>query len=337
VDGRAKEWFEAGRFFRWRGLDIFHAEFGAAGAPVVVLVHGFPTSSIDWYDVVRPLAVNRRVCVVDFPGFGFSDKPRGEPYTLVRDVELLEHYLGEVVGAEGGAAVAHDRGDSVALQFAARCDAGESAFDMTRLVLSNGNMFLPLSNLTEFQRLVLHDDTAQSVLDVVTPEGLAAGMGTTTFTPPRSGEDPAIAALAQTFAHNDGVAVVHDTIQYLVERAAHEEEWLGALSRSAIPTTLLWGLCDTVSPPRVAMHIWDRYLSTKPSANDLWFLPHANHYLQHDDPEGFVEVVSRVLDDNVPVAPGALTAEPKAPILVDRSRRELPSATDVLAGPERRD
>jgi pimeloyl-ACP methyl ester carboxylesterase len=157
-------------------------------------------------------------------------------------------------------------------------------------------------------------------------------MGTTTFTPPRSLEDPAIAALAQTFAHNDGVSVVHDTIQYLVERAEHEEEWLGALSASAVPTTLVWGLCDTVSPPRVATHIWHAYLSLQGGTNELWFLPYANHYLQDDDPDGFVEVVTRVLTGTSPEAPGALRPEPGAPILVDRSRRQLRSAVDVLDG-----
>ncbi len=333
MDGRAQEWFEAGQFFRWEGLEIFHAEFGDPDAPVVALVHGFPTSSIDWYDVVRPLAVDHRVCVLDFPGFGFSDKPHGGPYTLARDALLLDHYLCEVAGARRGAVVAHDRGDSVALQFAARGDSGESPFELTHLVLSNGNMFLPLSNLTEFQRLVLHEETAQSVLDVVTADGLAAGMGSTTFTPPRSLDDPAIAALAQTFAHNDGVSVVHDTIQYLVERSEHEEEWLNTLAAAAVPTTVVWGLCDTVAPPRVAIHIWDHYLSTKGGTNELWFLPYANHYLQHDDPDGFVEVVTRSLTGTSPEAPGALSAEPRAPILVDRSRVELRSAKDVLAGP----
>jgi pimeloyl-ACP methyl ester carboxylesterase len=333
VDGRAREWLEAGEFFRWSDLDIFHAEFGDPRAPVVVLVHGFPTSSIDWYDVVPLLAPDHRVCVLDFPGFGFSDKPRDQPYTLARDATLLEYYMRDVVAAERGAVIAHDRGDSVALQFAARSTAGGSSFGLTHLVLSNGNMFLPLSNLTQFQRLVLHDETASTVLEVLTPEGLAAGMGTTTFTPSRLVDDPAIGALAQTFAYNDGTSVVHDTIQYLVERSEHEEEWLGELSRLEVPTTVIWGLHDTVSPPRVATHIWHRFLSMKPARNELWFLPGANHYLQHDDPQGFVAVLRCVLAGKSPEGPGALADQPAAPILVDRSRRELPSAIDVLAGP----
>jgi pimeloyl-ACP methyl ester carboxylesterase len=339
MSGRAQEWLEAGGFFGWGvrdggsgtdDLQIFHAEFGDPDAPVLLLVHGFPTSSVDWYDVVPLLSSERRVCLLDFPGFGFSDKPKGESYTLARDSALLDHYLREIIGATSGAVVAHDRGDSVALHLAAKCDAGETTFAMTHLVLSNGNMFLPLSNLTNFQRLVLHDETASGVLDVLTPESLAAGMGQTTFTPPRSLDDPAIAALVDTFAYNDGTAVVHDTIQYLVERSEHEEEWLVALSRMSIPTTVVWGLHDTVSPPRVATHIWNTYLWSKPGANELWFLPAANHYLQDDAPDELVQVVKLALAGESPEEPGALGDQPGAPILVDRSRSKLRSAVDVL-------
>src|SRR5262249_10821498 len=151
------------------------------------------------------------------------------------------------------------------------------------------------------------------------------------FTPPRTLEDPSIAALAQTFAYNEGTSVLHDTIQYLVERSEHETEWLEALATTSIPTTVVWGLHDTVSPPPVPPYIWQEHLSTKPGVNELWFLPAANHYLQHDDPHGFVDVVTRALSGLSPDEPGALSDRPEAPILVDRSRSGLRSAADVLA------
>ena len=341
TDGRAGEWLERGSFFEWSPreamrttgtLKIFHAEFGDPEAPLLLLAHGFPTSSVDWYDVAEGLSREHRVCTLDFPGFGFSDKPQGESYTLQRDCELVEHYLGEVLGTRAGAVVAHDRGDSVALTFAARCASGEAPFELSHLVLSNGNMFLPLSNLTEFQRLVLDPASAPRLRTEVTPELLAAGMGQNTFTPPRTIEDPAIEALAQTFAHNDGIAVLHDTIQYLVERSENERDWLEALSRSSVATTLVWGLYDTVSPLRVAAYIWNTYLSTKPGDNEFWLLPRANHYLQEDQPQEFAEVVSTVLSQQSPQAPGPLSEAPGAPILLDRSRTELPEAKQVLAG-----
>ena len=96
-------------------LRIFHAEFGDPEAPLVLLLHGFPTSSVDWYDVVGPLSTDHRVCVLDFPGFGFSDKPKHAQYTLHRDCTLVEYYLNDVLDASAGVVIAHDRGDSVAL------------------------------------------------------------------------------------------------------------------------------------------------------------------------------------------------------------------------------
>jgi pimeloyl-ACP methyl ester carboxylesterase len=342
MTGRAQEWLASGGFFDWvprealrttAKLRVFHAEFGDPEAPMLLLVHGFPTSSIDWYDVVPALRREHRVCVLDFPGFGFSDKPKGESYTLRRDCELVEHYISEVLGVRTGSVVAHDRGDSVALTFAARCASGETGFELEHLVLGNGNMFLPLSNLNVFQRLALDPATAPQVLAAATPEALAAGLGENTFTPPRSPDDPVIAALAETFTAGDGIAVLHDTIQYLVERSENEEEWLEGLAGSAVPTALVWGLYDVVSPLRVAAHVWDAHLSTKPGDNEFWLLPRANHYLQHDQPQEFAEVVTVVLAGRSPEAPGPLSAAPGAPILVDRSRAELPSAKQVLANP----
>jgi pimeloyl-ACP methyl ester carboxylesterase len=317
-------------------LSIFHAEFGDPSAPVLLLVHGFPTSSIDWHDVVDDLAATHRVCVLDLPGFGFSDKPVGGSYTLARDSELLGYYLAEILNAHTGAVVAHDRGDSVALKFAGGCAAGQMPFELTHLVLSNANIFLPLSNLTDFQRLVLNPSTASSVLAATTPSLLAAGLGQTLYTPPRGLDDPAIAALVDTFAFNDGVGVLHSTIQYLVERSEHEQEWLEALAAMPVRTTVVWGLCDDVSPLRVAAYVWNNYLATKQSLAgeslaEFWLLPRANHYVQNDQPREFVQVVRAALSGSSPSSPGALSAEPGAPVLLDRSR-PLASASDVLAG-----
>ena len=47
-------------------------------------------------------------------------------------------------------------------------------------------------------------------------------MGATTFTPPRKPGDPEVEAMTATFAHHDGMNVLHETIQYLAERSTDE-------------------------------------------------------------------------------------------------------------------
>jgi pimeloyl-ACP methyl ester carboxylesterase len=332
---RADAWRARGGHFSWSPahedaapVQIFHVELGDERAPVLSLVHGFPTCSVDWFEVAERLSLRYRVCLIDFPGYGFSDKPQGWGYTLRRDAELLDHYLAEVVGAKSAIMVGHDRGDSVALIHAANAAEGRARVGLEHLVLCNANIFLPLSNLTDAQRLMLHNP---ELLAQLTPELLAAGMGAATFTPPRGPDHPDVRALAATFAHDDGVGVLHETVQYLVERSIDEEAWLRSLAATELPTTVIWGVYDAISPIRVATHTWHQHLMFKPGRNAFYLLPGANHYLQNDRPEAFAEVILHALDSPDDAAPGALGPGVDAPILVDRSRTELPDAGQLIA------
>jgi pimeloyl-ACP methyl ester carboxylesterase len=248
----------------------------------------------------------------------------------MRDAQLLGYYLSEVVDAGTAIVLAHDRGDSVAMILAGG-HAGElPPLRLEHLFLTNGNIFLPLSSLTMAQRLMLDEATAPGLLEGLAPSTLAEGLGAATFFPPRDADDPGIEALTETFAYQDGVRVLHETIQYLVERSADEDTWLEALAESEVPTTLIWGLNDAVSPPRVASWVWHRHLMFKPGRNSLYYLPDAGHYLQNDRPDALVDAVLHALDATDDQGPGAIEVAPAAPILVDRSRERLPSAAEVL-------
>jgi pimeloyl-ACP methyl ester carboxylesterase len=329
----AEEWRDRGGYLSWRPaggdaapVEIFHIEVGDPEAPVLLLVHGWPTSSFDWSAVTDRLSDRFLVCALDFPGYGFSGKPSGWGYSLARDAELIDFYLTEVIGADAGAIVAHDRGDSVALLYA----QGHPAARVDHLVLSNGNIFLPLSNLTAAQRQILDERSWPKVAARLTASGLAAGLGASTFTPPRTAADPEVEALSAIFGHEDGIRVLHETIQYLIERAQYEQAWLAGLASASFPVTLIWGLYDTVSPPRVASYVWHEYLMRKPGSNRLYFIPDANHYLQVDRPDAFAQVLEHVLHPADEQQPGALDAGPGAPMLVDISRPGLPAAADLL-------
>lgn len=56
-------------------LEIFYREAGPRNAPTVLLLHGFPSSSHMFRNLIPKLADNYRVIAPDLPGFGFSDSP----------------------------------------------------------------------------------------------------------------------------------------------------------------------------------------------------------------------------------------------------------------------
>ena len=62
------------------GVTIFYREAGPANAPVVLLLHGFPTSSFQFRELIPRLADRYRVIAPDYPGFGFTEVPKERHY-----------------------------------------------------------------------------------------------------------------------------------------------------------------------------------------------------------------------------------------------------------------
>jgi pimeloyl-ACP methyl ester carboxylesterase len=67
------------------GLNIFYAEAGSADAPVILLMHGYPTSSFMFRNLIPILSQKYHVIAPDMPGFGFSDFPDRDKYNYTFD------------------------------------------------------------------------------------------------------------------------------------------------------------------------------------------------------------------------------------------------------------
>jgi pimeloyl-ACP methyl ester carboxylesterase len=67
------------------GVSVFYREAGAPDAPVLLLLHGFPTSSFMYRELMPRLADRYRVIAPDLPGFGFTEVPAERKYTYTFD------------------------------------------------------------------------------------------------------------------------------------------------------------------------------------------------------------------------------------------------------------
>jgi pimeloyl-ACP methyl ester carboxylesterase len=67
------------------GVSVFYREAGPVDAPVLLLLHGFPSSSFMYRELMPRLADRYRVIAPDLPGFGFTDVPASRNYTYTFD------------------------------------------------------------------------------------------------------------------------------------------------------------------------------------------------------------------------------------------------------------
>ncbi len=122
-------------------IDVALGDADARDAPPLLVIHGFPTSSIDFEPLVERLG-ERRIVLVDLPGYGLSDKPdRG--YSLFGQADAVEAVVGALhLGVVD--LLTHDMGDSVGGELLARSLEGRAAMEVRRRVLTNGSIYLEL-------------------------------------------------------------------------------------------------------------------------------------------------------------------------------------------------
>lgn len=119
------------------GVRVFYREAGDPAAPVVLLLHGYPTSSHMFRNLIPRLAERYHVVAPDLPGFGFSAQPDRATfaYTFAHLATLMTHFT-EAAGLRRYAVYLFDYGAPVGLRMAmAHPDR------VTAIVSQNGNAY----------------------------------------------------------------------------------------------------------------------------------------------------------------------------------------------------
>ncbi len=297
----AQNWYQSGDYFEWTSttadndsefVNIFYRTWGDESKPKLLLVHGFPNSSFDYYKLIPFLEDDYHIAALDFPGSGFSDKPLdGFNYMLAENAEILDYFVREIVQFDDFALYTHDRGVSIGLAFLGNyLGSDDPGYTINTHFLSNSGMFLPLANLVPFQLALLDTQASERLISA------------RSAVPRRTEGDPEALAYSDIFAFKKGNVSLLYVGRYLLERQANEVRWLENLPRSSIPVAYLWGLADEVNPIRIANHVWDTYLNTREAESSFWVIPTAGHYPQRDNPEEVAKMIYLVLKGEVPDA-----------------------------------
>jgi pimeloyl-ACP methyl ester carboxylesterase len=282
---RVRAWRLGGRLETILGREIFVRRQLGTG-PLLLLLHGFPSSSFDWRHTVVRLPGQRWVAP-DSLGFGFSQKP-----PVRNDLFLQADIVERLLAGEQGPVViaAHDMGTSIATELMARDIEGRLGFQLAGVLLFNGSVIVERASLTRAQQVLL------------SPAGpLLAQLSTARvfkqqFAKLFSAAHPLSPAEAEDqwwlWQRARGARRAHLLINYVRQRRTHAARWHGAVSDWPGELRLVWGLRDPVA----TVNVLDGLRELRPGVA-VTELPELGHYPQLEDPAAIAAAVTGLLAD----------------------------------------
>lgn len=282
-----RDWATQGTHHQVLGHRVFVAQFGPEGperdVPLLVL-HGFPTSSVDYQRVVKAWADGRRVVLPDLLGYGLSDKPdRHYSVELQADVVVA---LTAALGLERLSLLTHDMGDTVGGELLARQREGTWPVTVDRRVVTNGSIYIESARLTDGQQFLLSLPDERLPADAPLTQATVAASLRATFTPGAPVPDADLEAASEAVCHGGGHLLLPRLIRYIEDRRRAQDRYTGAIERHRSPLAIVWGADDPIAV--VAMS--DRLHRAAPGSA-LTVLDGVGHYPMLEAPQRFADAV----------------------------------------------
>ena len=270
---RVAAWAADGRYETVNGHRIFVRRTSGDG-PLVVLLHGYPSSSYDWRGVLPTLeATGASVLAFDFLGFGLSDKPTDVVYSLKTQADIAE----KLIADRPALLIAHDMGDSVATELMAREIDGTLTFSLNGVMMTNSSVIIGKANLTAAQKLLR--GRFGPFIARLNNERLFRKQLAGVFSPGHPFTDEEGTDQWSLLAHDGGHKIIDKLSYFNRERVEFADRWEGAIRDWSGRLTIGWGGQDSISGEPVLAAI----ISLNPRA-DVTRWPELGHYPQIEDP-----------------------------------------------------
>jgi pimeloyl-ACP methyl ester carboxylesterase len=278
----SKDWKSKGSFVSINNHNIFVIDEGNSGN-ILVILHGYPTSTFDYYKVLPELTKKYRVILHDHLGFGFSEKPKNYSYSLIDQADIALR-LWNQLGLKKVTLLAHDYGTSIATEIIARHNANKIDLQIENLILCNGSMHIELAQMRTIQKL-LKGRFGKYVAMLTNFPIFSENMRNVYYDKDKVSKNELQQMWIQLM-HNNGRKVIHLISRYNNERYTYWNRWIGALKATQIPAKIIWATKDPVAVKEMG-----ELLSTEIPNNQLLWLENCGHFSMLECPDEWTKLV----------------------------------------------
>jgi pimeloyl-ACP methyl ester carboxylesterase len=278
------------------GLSINTVLSGNPAHPAVVLLHGWPASSLLWRNIIPRLCDKFYVIAPDLPGHGKSDKPRDAIYTLAFLRQFVLDFS-DALGLDAICLAAHDLGGMAALSLAARHPE-----HINKLIIMNTCPYSEISLRLKLSLLVLKQPLLTGVLlhPFILRQVLKTGIHN-----PRLITPQLVSCYREPWiTENLGRRAFSKTIDPTIEQMTEPVEMIKAITT---PTLILWGKKDIFFPFSIARRLHQDLEHSK-----LVGIENSAHFCQEEEPGFIAREISRFLSAPSMQLPGAAQSGLKA-------------------------
>ena len=290
-----RDWEAKGAYYTIEGRSLFVVDSenkGRTDKPTLVLLHGYPTSSHDYYCVFDALAEHFRVIAHDHLGFGLSEKPKDYAYSLFEQTDIALK-VWKKLGVESAHVVAHDYGTSIATELLARANGGQCPIHLNSITLCNGSVHIELAKLRVIQKLLRNHYTGPLVARLTNQSIFNRNMRKLWYDPSTLSEAD-LHSMWELLIRNGGKLALPKITQYLRDRVVYWDRWVGALKQSQTPLAFLWGAMDPIVGANVAeVH------HAEAVGSQLILLEDVGHYPMLEAPDRWTKAVRSLVENPI--------------------------------------
>jgi len=277
-------WKDKGSCMKVLRKEVFIIDKGDKDKKNILLLHGYANSSYYYYKILDELSKNYRVILIDLIGFGFSEKPKEQYFTILQQADIVQEIL-KKLDIKTISLLGHDYGGSIINEILVRKNLEQIDFQIESIIFCNVNMRIDILEFSSSQEKHFIE-LSKTLKTLTSSKQMFKKNIRELFFDEAMISEIDLNNLWLLMQENDGLDIVDYVDNYMKERKTFWSRWHRALRNSSVPLKLIWSRNDLVVMPKIA-----KFIVMETSNTKLSWVDNCGHLPMLEKPKDFLNLI----------------------------------------------